>query len=213
VPWVPLLTLGIFHGVNPAMGWLFAVAIGLQQRSRRALLRSLPLIAVGHEASVAVVAVAIELTGSLAARWMVSIGAGLILIGFGVYLLVKRRHFRWVGMRLRSRELVLWSFLMSSAHGAGLMLAPVLLHRGQVVASQPLAEWLHVSGLANSVAAGVAAAGVHSLAMLAAMALMAGSVYEFIGLGILRKAWINLDRIWAMALVAAGVLTLFSRAA
>ena len=213
MPWIPLISLGIFHGVNPAMGWLFAVAIGLQERSRRALLRSLPLIAIGHEGSVAVVAVAIELTGSLAARWVVTIGAGLILIGFGVFLLIRRRHFRWVGMRLRPRELVLWSFLMSSAHGAGLMLAPVLLHHGHAGVSQPLAEWLHVGGLANSVVAGVAAAGVHSVAMLAAMALMAGGVYEFIGLGILRKAWINLDRIWAMALVGAGVVTLFSRAA
>jgi hypothetical protein len=195
------------------MGWLFAVAIGLQQRSRRALLRSLPLIAIGHEASVAIIAVAIELTGSLAARWAVSFGAGLVLVGFGVYLLLKRRHFRWVGMRLRPRELVLWSFLMSSAHGAGLMLAPVLLHRGHVAASQPLAEWLHVGGLASSVVAGVGAAGVHSVAMLAAMTVMAGGVYEFVGLGILRKAWINLDRIWAMALVGAGVITLFSGAA
>jgi hypothetical protein len=213
VPWVPLISLGIFHGVNPAMGWLFAVAIGLQERSRRALLRSLPLIAIGHEGSVAVIAIAIELTGSLVARWAVTLGAGLILIGFGLFLLIRRRHFRWVGMRLRPRELVLWSFLMSSAHGAGLMLAPVLLHRAQATVSQPLAEWLHVGGLANSVAAGVAAAGVHSAAMLAAMAVMAGGVYEFIGLGILRKAWINLDRIWAVALVGAGVLTLFSRAA
>jgi hypothetical protein len=210
VPWVSLITLGVFHGVNPAMGWLFAVAIGLQQRSRAALLRSLPLIAVGHEASVAVVAVAIEVTGSLVARWVVMAAAGTILLAFGVWLLLRRRHFRWVGMRLRPRELVLWSFLMSSAHGAGLMLAPVLLNTGGGQPAHPLAEWLRTGGLAHSLAAGLAAAGVHSLAMLAAMGIMAGGVYEVVGLGILRKAWINLDRIWALALVTAGLVTLFS---
>jgi hypothetical protein len=210
MPWIPLVTLGIFHGVNPAMGWLFAVAIGLQERSRRSLLRALPLIALGHELSVLPIAVAIELTGSLAARWVVTVTAGAVLIGFGVYLLVKKRHFRWVGMRLRPRELVLWSFLMSSAHGAGLMLAPVLLHRGAPGAGGPLIEWLHVNGLAHSMVAGATAAAIHCSAMLAAMAVMAGGVYEFVGLGILRKAWVNLDRIWAVALVAAGTITLFS---
>jgi hypothetical protein len=210
VPWVSLITLGVFHGVNPAMGWLFAVAIGLQQRSRAALLRSLPLIAIGHEASVAVVAVAVEVTGSLVARWLVMATAGCVLLGFGGWLLISKRHFRWVGMRLRPRELVLWSFLMSSAHGAGLMLAPVLLRTGGSHPAHPLAEWLRTGGLAHSMAAGAAAAGVHSLAMLAAMAVMAGGVYEVVGLGILTKAWVNLDRIWALALMAAGLLTLFS---
>ena len=210
MPWLSLITLGVFHGVNPGMGWLFAVAIGLQERSRSALLRALPLIALGHEASVAVAAVIIELTGSLVSRWMVTAGAGCILVGFGLWLLLRHRHFRWMGMRLRPRELVLWSFLMSSAHGAGLMLAPVLLDAGSSPRAQPLAEFLHTGGLAHSVIAGLAAAGAHSLAMLVAMGVVAGGVYEVVGLGILRKAWINLDRIWAMALVAAGVATLFS---
>jgi hypothetical protein len=210
MPWVPLITLGVFHGVNPGMGWLFAVAIGLQHRSRSALLRSLPLIALGHEASVAMAAVAIELTGSLVARWVVTAGAGTVLLGFGLWLLLRKRHFRWVGMRLRPSELVFWSFLMSSAHGAGLMLVPVLLDSGKSPRAQPLAEWLHTGGLAHSLLAGAAAAGLHSLAMLAAMAVMAVGVYEVVGLGILRKAWVNLDRIWAVALMAAGVVTLFS---
>jgi hypothetical protein len=210
VPWLPLITLGVFHGVNPGMGWLFAVAIGLQERSRKALLLSLPLIAIGHEASVAVAAVAIELTGSLVARWIVMAGAGTILLGFGCWLLVRKRHFRWVGMRLRPHELVLWSFLMSSAHGAGLMLAPVLLDAGKSPHAQPLVEWLHTGGLIHSLLAGGAAAGVHSLAMLVTMGIMAGGVFEVVGLGILRKAWINLDRIWALALVTAGLVTLFS---
>ncbi len=212
MPWAALVTLGFFHGINPAMGWLFAVAIGLQEKSWKSMLKCLPLIAIGHEGSVAVIAVGIELTGTMVSQSVVTIGAGLVLCAFGVYLLCKKRHFRWVGMRLRPRELVAWSFLMSSAHGAGLMLAPFLLHRHAPGASQPLVEWLHVGGLAHSLVAGVTAASVHSASMMFAMTAVSVAVYQSIGLEILRKAWINLDCIWAGALVLAGVATLFSAA-
>lgn len=121
-----LIALGAFHGLNPAMGWLFAVARGLQERSRMAMLWSLPVIAAGHAASVAVVAVAATVTGSLVASRAVAIGGGTILVGFGLWRLLSRRHFRWVGMRISLPQLAAWSFLMSSAHGAGLMLLPVL---------------------------------------------------------------------------------------
>ncbi|MFC7588946.1 hypothetical protein ACFQYP_38590 [Nonomuraea antimicrobica] len=121
-----VLLLGAFHGLNPAMGWLFAVARGLQERSMDRLLQSIPMIALGHLASVALVAVVVAATGSLVTGTVLSIGGGVVLVGFGLWRLLSRRHFRWVGMRLSLWQLAGWSFLMSSAHGAGLMLLPVL---------------------------------------------------------------------------------------
>ncbi|MGH9244863.1 MAG: hypothetical protein ACRD29_11200 [Acidimicrobiales bacterium] len=197
--WAALVGLGAFHGVNPGMGWLFAVALGLQEGSRSKLVRSLLPIAVGHELSIAAVAVVIEVAESVAARRLILVVGGLGLIGFGVWRLVSRRHLRWVGMRLGWADLVLWSFLMSSAHGAGFMLFPVLAHDGHGSAATPL------GGLDGSIVHAVAAAAVHSGAMLVTMGAVAVIVYEAVGLDILRRAWVNLDRVWAFALIAAGV--------
>lgn len=214
--WLALVGLGAFHGVNPAMGWLFAVAIGLQERSRRAVVRSLVPIALGHEASVAVVAGAVAVTGSFVSRRALTLLGAAALIGFGAYRLAQRRHFRWVGMRLSLRELFVWSFLMSSAHGAGLMLVPVLVGGGgegneAAAAHDHATEVLSGGdGLADSVASALAAAGVHGLAMVVVMGAVAVAVYEVLGLELLRKAWVNLDRIWAVALIGAGGLTLLS---
>ncbi|MBB5077380.1 hypothetical protein [Nonomuraea endophytica] len=188
-----ILLLGAFHGLNPAMGWLFAVARGLQERSRGRLLASLPAIAAGHLASVALVAVVVAVTGSLVTGRALAIGGGVLLVGFGLWRLMSDRHFRWAGMRLMLPQLAGWSFLMSSAHGAGLMLLPVF-------------SGMHEHGHAMS--GGLAAAGLHTLAMFAAAAVTAVLVYELAGLTILRRAWFNVDRMWAAALVAAGVITL-----
>ena len=208
--WLTLVGLGAFHGVNPAMGWLFAVAIGLQERSRRAVLRSLVPIALGHEASVAVMAVAVAAVDSFLSRRVVSLLGAAALVGFGAYRLVQRRHFRWVGMRLSLRELAVWSFLMSSAHGAGLMLVPVLVGGHDHATDDHAAEFLGGGGVAHSVVFALAAAGVHGLAMVAVMGTVAVVVYEVLGLELLRKAWVNLDRIWAAALIGAGGITLLS---
>ncbi|MEU8613103.1 hypothetical protein AB0C29_34485, partial [Actinoplanes sp. NPDC048791] len=121
-----LAALGAFHGLNPAMGWLFAVARGMQERSRAVLLRSVPPIAAGHLASVAIVAAVVSATESVVAGNVVAIAGGVVLVGFGLWRLLSARHFRWAGMRLSAAQLAGWSFLMSSAHGAGLMLLPVL---------------------------------------------------------------------------------------
>src|SRR5919202_6205627 len=121
-----LVALGAFHGVNPGMGWLFAVALGLQERSRAKLLGALAPIALGHELAVGAVAVVIEIAGSVAARRLVLAVGGLVLVGFGLWRLGSRRHLPWVGIQLGWSDLVLWSFLMSSAHGAGFMLFTVL---------------------------------------------------------------------------------------
>jgi hypothetical protein len=200
-----LAALGAAHGVNPAMGWLFAVAIGLQRRSRRALVEALVPIALGHELSVAATVVAIELTGSAVGQRVVGIAGALVLIGFGAWkLLASRSHPRWVGAQLGRLELVWWSFLMSSAHGAGLMLLPVVEDRGGA-AHDPLASGL---GAVSLDAVGLAA--VHTAAMLAVMAAIALLVYEVVGVGFLRRGWVNVDRVWAGALVTAGTVTLFT---
>jgi hypothetical protein len=206
-PWLALGVLGAFHGVNPAMGWLFAVALGLQERSRRALWRSLLPIALGHEASIACAALVVSVLRFVAFDFVRALGA-VLLVAFGLYKLLRpRSHPRWVGMRLTLRDLALWSFLMSSAHGAGLMLVPVLLGLPGPAGAQDLAD-LAVAETSTLQVAG--AVIVHTGAMLLVMAAVAVLVYEKLGIGVLRRAWINLDRLWASAVVVAGVATLFT---
>ncbi|MBU2666542.1 hypothetical protein KOI35_23830 [Actinoplanes bogorensis] len=200
-----LAGLGAFHGLNPAMGWLFAVARGMQERSRTVLLRSLPPIALGHLASVAIVAAVVSATSSIVAANIVGIVGGSVLVAFGLWRLLSERHFRWAGMRLSNTQLIGWSFLMSSAHGAGLMLLPVL-------ATTPMPASEHSGHLASlgpmAALEGVFASGIHTVAMFTAMAICAVLVYEYVGLNILRRAWFNVDKLWAGVMVGAGALTI-----
>ncbi len=275
--------LGIFHGLNPAMGWLFAVALGQQRRpavavprprpptdaaagrtdpagaptaagpgpagpgavaaaaaegadrpaapvldvrlaaggpavrevaggkppvaagrraglgwsGRLAVLRALPPIAAGHLASVAVVAVAFAVTESAVASRAAAIGAGVLLVGLGLWRLLSTRHFRWVGMRLSNWELATWSFLMSSVHGAGLMLVPVLAHHSPLPVTASIGTALTASAL-------------HTITMLVTAGAIALVVTELLGLSVLRHAWLNVDRLWAVALLAAGATTLLT---
>jgi hypothetical protein len=205
-PWLALAGLGAYHGINPAMGWLFAVALGLQERRRWAVLRALPAIALGHEASIAAVAGILALAQVVtAAELLRPLGAiGLVL--FGVFKLIRpRSHPRWVGLRVGPRDLVVWSFLMSSAHGAGLMLVPVLLGM-PAGADTPDIPGIGTSTLVQD----VAAVTVHSVSMLLVMGTIALVVYERLGLDVLRKAWLNVDLVWSVAVIAAGVVTLFT---
>jgi hypothetical protein len=214
IPWVSLALLGVYHGLNPGMGWLFAVALGLQERSRAAVIRAFGPIAAGHAASVAIV---IGLV-SVAEVWidpdvLLVIGAGA-LVSVGLYkLLAPLSHPRWVGMRVTSRDLTVWSFLMATAHGAGLMLVPVLLHQSAASTAHAAHAGHDDHALMMTSASGLsvsemAALGVHTGAMYVAMAAVAIVVFEKAGLAILRRAWFNLDRVWAVALIAGGALTL-----
>ena len=207
-PWVALGLLGLYHGVNPAMGWLFAVALGLQEGSRHAVLQALVPIALGHEAAIALAVVLVRGAEAVAAPDALRLAGAALLVLFGAYKFLRpRSHPRWVGMRVTARELALWSFLMSSAHGAGLMLVPVLL--GLHAEAHPPA-WAALGLGAGSVVQDVAAVLVHTGAMLLAMGAVALLVYEKLGVGVLRKAWVNLDLVWAAAFVAVGVTTLFT---
>jgi hypothetical protein len=198
-----LAGLGAFHGLNPGMGWLFAVAIGLQERSRAAVGRALPPIAAGHAASVLVVAGLVGVFRSVLTTRLVAIAGGLVLVGFGLWRALSKRHFRWAGMRLSAAQLTAWSFLMSSVHGAGLMLLPVL-----VAGPAPAPGHEHtVAGAGAGLWTGLAATTVHTVAMVAVAGAVALLVYQIVGLRILRTAWVNLDQVWACALVAAGLAT------
>ena len=203
-----LAGLGAFHGLNPAMGWLFAVALGLQRESRSAVLQALLPIAAGHALSVGAVIVAISVLRIFFDITALAIGAAVTLIAFGLYRLIARHRGR-VGMQVSGAQLLLWSFLMATAHGAGLMLIPVLL--GMPVGDAHSEHLHHVaafSSLGPSISTALAALGVHTLGMLAAAGAVAIVVYEWAGLAFLRRSWINVDLIWVFALVGAGVILL-----
>ncbi|HYL59134.1 MAG TPA: hypothetical protein VEU51_09695 [Candidatus Acidoferrales bacterium] len=206
-PWIAVAALGAYHGVDPSMGWLFAVALGLQEQSRAKVVRSLGPIAVGHLASIAaVVAIIGGLRLFVAIDWLRPLGAGA-LIAFGLFRFVwPRAHPRWVAMRVNSAELALWSFLMASAHGAGLMLFPILI--GMTPHSAHGAHHMAAAHAAHTVAQAIAVVLLHTGTMIVVMGAIAILVYDYVGLAILRSAWINLDTVWASALVAAGVFSL-----
>ena len=210
-PYILLGLLGAYHGLNPAMGWLFAVALGMQERSRRAVLRSLLPIAIGHECSIALVALLVVVLGLVADTQALHLGAGVALIAFGLFRFAKpRAHFRWTKLRVSRRELGWWSFLMSTAHGAGLMVAPVLIGAGATAQASSRHDVAHVEAALVSPVAGSLGLLLHVAAMMAVMAVVAVTVYEKLGVAILRQAWLNTERLWAGAFVAAGVLTLFT---
>ena len=203
-PWLALAGLGAFHGLNPAMGWLFAVALGLNRKSRGAVLMALPPIALGHAVAIAVVAGAVVLAGVIVQERLVGVGGGCLLVGWAAYhQFFGHRHRVRVGMTTGQVGLLLWSFLMATAHGAGLMIVPALIPL--CLSASPMREIT----LSHTVAVSLAAVGVHTGAMLATTGLIAVAVFEWVGLGILRSAWINIDLIWAVALVLTGALLLF----
>ncbi len=209
-PWLTLAGLGAFHGLNPAMGWLFAVAQGLQERRLGAVLRALSPIALGHALSVLLVILAAFAVGALLPLNALRYLGAFALIAFGLYKLVRRKHPRWVGMRVGFKDLTLWSFLMASAHGAGLMLAPVLLKLPSGSAAHAHQGHMAMASAGALPTQDLLAVGVHTVAMFVMMALVAVIVYQKLGLGILRRSWVNLDLLWAGALIAAGLVTLVS---
>ena len=196
-PWAALLLLGAVHGLNPGMGWLFAVALGLQERNRRAVWGALGPLALGHALAIAaalLIAAAVGLVVPTAGiRWLV---AGTLL-GFALVRLRRHTHPRWAAMRVGAADLTLWSFLMASAHGAGLMALPFAL-AAEAHASH-MAHVAHGGGLLPTLA--------HTAGYLVVLTVSAVVVYERVGLRMLRTAWINLDLVWSAALACTAVLT------
>ena len=203
--WAMLMALGAFHGINPGMGWLFAVALGMQERRRGAVLRALVPLCAGHA-----IAVASTLGAALAIGFVIPLGwlrwpmAG-VLVSLGVLRLFGHRHPRWAGMRVSMGGLTVWSFLMATAHGAGLMVVPVFMGMSMSEAGE---HAHHMPAAGAGAGAAFFATGLHAVGYLAVTAFIAVLVFEKLGVGILRRAWFNLDLIWSAALVATGTLAL-----
>ena len=196
-PWLALAGLGMFHGLNPAMGWLFAVALGQHRRSRATVLWSLAPIALGHALSIWAVAAMVIALGVAIDFSIVSLGAAFLLIAWSAYhWLYGHRHRVRVGMTAGFAGLFLWSFLMASAHGAGLMLVPALI---------PLCTGMSGVG-AGSIWMSAAATGLHTVTMLLVTGVIAVAVYDWLGLAFLRRGWINFNVLWSTMLVATAVL-------
>jgi len=209
-PWLAVFGLGIFHGINPAMGWLFAVALGLQEQKRTAVFRALPPMVLGHALSIAIIIGAVLLARISLPYSVLKIVSAAILFAFGLYRLLRSRHPNWVGMRVGFGDLTLWSFIMASAHGAGLMLVPFFL--GSSAAPDAHHHGSHHGiAFANFSAPSLFAASVavHTLGYLLMTAAVAMLVYEKLGVGMLRRAWFNIDLVWMLALMLTGAFILF----
>lgn len=212
--WAAVVGLGAFHGANPSMGWLFAVSNGMVERRDRAVFAALPPIALGHLLAMAVVLLPLAVVTALAAHFnLVRLTAGAIVVAFGVYRLIVRRHPRAL-VRIGSAHLTLWSFVMATAHGAALMLVPVYFGMVAMSADAMNAGGAHAQAMAaignvgNGLAAASAVAIVHTAAMLVVAGAIAWIFYRFIGLALLTRIWFNVDLLWAIALIAAGVVAM-----
>ncbi len=233
-PWIALLALGAFHGLNPGMGWLFAVALGMQEGRRAAVWRALGPLALGHALAVGGAVLVMALIGRLVPLDGLKWGVAAVLLAFGLYRLVLHGHPRYGGMRVGARDLTVWSFLMASAHGAGLMVLPFVFGTGAVsetpvmpashdpaMHAMPAADVAPAAGDHAAHAAhllgeatgdpllGLAVTALHTLGYLLVMGVIAVVVYEKLGLRLLRTHWLNLDVLWAGALMLTAVLTLF----
>ncbi len=202
--WLAIVGLGCYHGINPGMGWLFAVSNGMQERRGSAVFAALPPIAAGHFLAMASVLLPLALLTTYVQHaeelgWL----AGCVLVGFGIYKLINRRHPRLLA-RIGPKHLILWSFLMATAHGAGLMLVPVYLD----LRSEPHGVGVGHSALERLVSGSIVSASlvalVHTVAMLLTGGFIAWCVYRYLGLRLLQRAWFNLDLLWAVSLIAVG---------
>jgi hypothetical protein len=202
--WIALFFLGCYHGINPGMGWLFAVALGLQERSTAAVFRAIIPISIGHVLSVAIVVGLALWAATLLPHAVVHRAAAGVLLAFGAYRLIRLRHPRWVGMRVGFWGLTLWGFLMASAHGAGLMLLPFVTASDAAMPGMPM-PGAHGPGSATT---GWLMIGDHTLGYIFTMALVAFLVYTYLGVSFLRSAWLNVDLVWSIALVITGIIAL-----
>jgi hypothetical protein len=199
--WSALFLLGAYHGINPGMGWLFAVALGMQERRRAAVAWSLVPLTLGHALAIAAAVAVAGALGMIVSLGRLKLIVAAALFAFGGYRFFRHRHPKGGGMRVGFGDLTLWSFLMASAHGAGLMVLPILF-------GMSAGDHAHHSAGAGSLPSALLAVGIHTAGYLAVTALVAAIIYEKVGLAILRKAWVNMDLIWAGALVLTGLLTL-----
>jgi hypothetical protein len=207
--WLALFLLGCYHGINPGMGWLFAVALGFQERRASAVVRAIVPLALGHLVSVAIIVLVAAAAAMKFPHAIIHDVAAAVLLFFGIYRLVRARHPRWVGMRVGFWGLALWGFLMSTAHGAGLMLLPFITANHAAMPSSvtmPMPQ----APASTAYAAAWLMIAVHTFGYLLAMTAVALFVYIRIGVTFLRTAWLNLDLFWALALIVTGIIALLT---
>ncbi|SFJ02596.1 hypothetical protein [Jannaschia pohangensis] len=207
--WGAVILSGIYHGINPGMGWPLAVSAALMERRHKALPRALAMLAAGHFVAMIAILLPFSLMIFLV-RWSVEIriGAGLLVIAMGIYLLINRRHPKILA-RVHPARLALWSFLAAMAHGAGLMLVPIFLG----ICAVPPEDAGHVAAgtlMSGNVGTAFAVAAAHTLAMTLSGGLIAAAVHAWLGLKFISKTWLNLDLVWAISLIAVGAFGVFS---
>jgi hypothetical protein len=206
--WLAVIGSGIYHGINPGMGWPLAVSAGLMGRGQRDVIAALGPLALGHFIAMAGILLPFAVMASLV-TWQreIQIGAGLIVVGMGFYLLINRRHPRFLA-RIRPTQLALWSFAVAMAHGAGLMLVPIFLGlcRPEELDAGHTAAMTLMSG---NVGMAVAVSVVHAAAMIVSGGLIAWAVFKWLGPQFISKSWFNLDVVWALSLILVGGLGLW----
>ncbi|MBX2838573.1 MAG: hypothetical protein KTR35_17070 [Gammaproteobacteria bacterium] len=207
--WWAVIVSGIYHGINPGMGWPLAVSAGLMQQRTRALPEALGMLALGHVLAMLVILLPFSLMAALI-QWEkeIRIGAGIVVIAMGIYLLINRRHPKILA-RVHPTRLALWSFLAAMAHGAGLMLVPIYL---QICSPETLDAGHQAASalMKGSLPTALKVALVHTLAMTLAGGVLAMLIYFYLGLKFLSKTWFNLDIVWALSLVLVGVFGIYT---
>jgi hypothetical protein len=209
--WLAVIVSGVYHGLNPGMGWPLAVSAGLMGKGRRDLIASLGALGAGHFLAMAGVLTPFAVMSALVAwRDQIRIGAGLLVIAAGVYLLLDRRHPRFLA-RIKPTQLALWSFAVATAHGAGLMLLPIYL--GICSAREQDAGHLAAAALMRgNLATAIAVSVVHASAMIVSGGIVAFAVHEWLGLRFISRSWFKLDVVWALSLILVGAIGVASAA-
>jgi hypothetical protein len=210
-PWVAMALLGAYHGLNPAMGWLFALALGLQEKRRSAVIGALLPIALGHAAAISVAILLLTLVQHFLPMNLLKWAVASVLFTLGVYRLFRANHPRGAGMRVGGKDLFVWSFLMASAHGAGVMLLPILIAQPMPGMTHHRADGMPMVPSSLSASAIGMAVLIHTVSMFfvaGILAVLFFETYERVGLKLLRRTWLNFDLVWAVALLVAGFAVL-----
>ena len=208
--WLAVIASGLYHGVNPGMGWPLAMSNGLMARRATAVLSALAPLAVGHFAAIAIVLLPFALL-TILVSWTqeIRVAAAVIVIAFGIFLLIKPRHPRALA-RIRPTQLALWSFAIAIAHGAGLMLVPIYLGLCTTEELRAMGHEAIGALMTNNIVLAGVVSGIHTLAMIFAGGIMAWIAYRYVGSKLVTKSWLNLDAVWAVSLILVGVIGLLA---
>ena len=212
--WWAVIFSGIYHGVNPGMGWPLAVSAALFERKKSAMIKASAMLATGHFLAMIVILLPFSMMYFLVNNEReIRMGAGVLVIAMGIYLLINRRHPKILA-RIHPAKLGLWSFLAATAHGAGLMLVPIYLGIcGLLVLGESVSGTGHAAAqmlMSSNIVTAFLVAATHTFAMTFAGAAIALFVYNWFGLKFISKSWFNLDLIWAFSLIIVRAFGVYS---